>query len=398
MRCVLVASFIALSSFNLLAQDDAGLGSDSTLLNYQSSEKENNFELNGYVKDLVTVSIPTLNGTWFFDNQIHNRINADYQVSSWLNINIEARNRIYFGNSVQQIPDFAEQVNETLDYIRLGGVVLEENSYLIHSVIDRANLRITEGKWQSVIGKQRINWGKSYVWNPNDLFNAYSFFDFDYEERRGTDAVLVKYNLGSLSSVELASNVDSTFGATIIATNYRVNLKEYDFQFLVGKYKTDIAIGTGWAGQIGGTGFKGELTYFQPYEENNTSSTFVGDVSFDYYFPNTLNLRLEIIGNTNPMENSGIQFLTEPVSAKGLINNYISSFVSVGYDITPLVQANLSSIWNIDDGSVFFNPTVNISLNENTDLLIASQIFTGKNNSLYNGLGSFVFTRLKWSF
>ena len=397
MRWIL-AFAVAISSSSLSAQNDDGLEYDTTLVQQINIEKKSKLEVSGYIKALVTLSIPTFNGNWLFDNQIHNRINVDHATTSWLSINIEARNRVYFGNSVQQTPDFAQQVDKTLDYLSLGGIVTQQNSYLIHSVIDRANLKISSGRWQSVIGKQRINWSKSYVWNPNDLFNAYSFFDFDYEERRGTDAVLVKYKLGSLSSIELASNIDSTFKETIVATNYRVNFKEYDFQFLVAKCKTDITLGAGWAGQIGGTGFKGEWTYFQPYENDGTNPTFVGDVSFDYYFPSTLNLRLEVIANTNPIQNSSIQFLTEPVSAKGFINNYISSFFSIGYDITPLIQADLSSIWNIDDHSIFFNPTINISLNENTDLLIASQVFTGENNSLYDGLGSFVFTRLKWSF
>ncbi|MCG8318265.1 MAG: hypothetical protein MI921_02070 [Cytophagales bacterium] len=61
-----------------------------------------------------------------------------------------------------------------------------------------------DGLWRKgcyqVIGKHRINWGKSYVWNPNDVFNAYSFFDFDYEERRGTDALLIKYTTSPFSS------------------------------------------------------------------------------------------------------------------------------------------------------------------------------------------------------
>ena len=53
---------------------------------------------------------------------------------------------------------------------------------------------------------------------------------------------------------------------------------------------------------------------------------------------------------------------------------------------------------DIDDNSIFLNPTIDFSLTENTNLLIAAQIFTGDKNSLYNGVRSYVFTRLKWSF
>ena len=394
----LIIILLLFPSLGLFAQNENINPTDTIDVEQIENNNPSKFEINGYLKDLVSVAIPSFNGLWSFDNQIHNRVNFKYYANSWLTLNAEARNRIYFGNSVQQIPNFDEQVNQSLDYIRLGGIVSQGQSYLIHSTIDRANLKLDKDKWQAIIGKQRINWGKTYAWNPNDLFNAYSFFDFDYEERRGTDAALVKYNISSLSSIEFASNIDSTFDKMIFATNYKTNIKEYDFQFLVGKYKTDIALGAGWAGQIKNAGFKGELTYFQPYKNVGVNPTFIGDISFDYTLPNTLNFRLEFIGNTNPIKTTNIQFFTQPVFAKGLINNYVSTFISVGYDITPLIKANLNSIWNIDDNSIFLNPTIDFSLTENTNLLIAAQIFTGDKNSLYNGVGSYVFTRLKWSF
>ena len=42
----------------------------------------------------------------------------------------------------------------------------------------------TEG-FIATAGRQRINWGQTFVWNVNDVFNAYSYFDFDYKERPG---------------------------------------------------------------------------------------------------------------------------------------------------------------------------------------------------------------------
>lgn len=389
---------VFLFSLNSVAQTDSTIVSDTILSLETKTEKPSKFAISGYVKNLVSIAIPSFKGAWKFDNQIHNRLNVRYFTTSWLTFTLEARNRIYFGESVKSTPNFGDKVNQTLDYFRLGGIVTQQQSYLVHSIIDRATIKIERNKWQAILGKQRINWSKTYVWNPNDLFNAYSFFDFDYEERRGTDAALIKYNIGSLSSIELASNRDSTFDKTIIATNYKTNIKEYDFQFLIGKYKTDIAIGAGWAGQIKSAGFKGELTYFQPYKNDETNPTFIGDISIDYSFPNTCNFRIELIGNTNPAKTTNSQFLTQPVSAKGLINNFVSGFFSVGYDITPLIKLNFNSIWNIDDNSIFFNPAIDFSLTENTNLLIASQLFTGDENSLYYEIGSYVFTRLKWSF
>jgi hypothetical protein len=63
-----------------------------------------------------------------------------------------------------------------------------------------AYLDYTAGKWQFRVGRQRINWGVNLVWNPNDVFNSFSYFDFDYEERPGSDAVRVQYYTGTTSS------------------------------------------------------------------------------------------------------------------------------------------------------------------------------------------------------
>jgi hypothetical protein len=371
---------------------------DSISIETPKNEKRQIVNFNGYVKDLVSIGIPSLKSVWNFDNQFHNRLNLKLYPTTWLTFQIEARNRIYFGNSVQNNPQFGEQVNQSLEFLHLGGIVTQQKSFLIHSIIDRANFKIEKHKWIAIVGKQRINWSNSYVWNPNDLFNAYSFFDFDYEERRGTDAALLKYNISSLSSIQFASNIDSTFNKITMAANYKFNLKEYDFQVLAGKYNTDIAIGVGWAGQIKGAGFKGEITYFHSYNDDATTPTLIGNLSLDYTLPSTLNFRLEIIGNSNPLKKVALQFLTQPVTAKELINNYVSAFGSIGYDITPLLKANIASILNIDDKSMFINPTVDVSLNQNTNLLIATQIFTGTGGSLYEHMGSYLFSRLKWSF
>lgn len=376
-----------------VAQDDS-----TTLMTDGPRRQEQKISLTGYVKLLNTVAIPTGNAPWLFDNFVHHRLNLRWYLSDHLTIKAEARTRFFFGESNQVNPQFAQQVNTSLDYLVLGGEVAKGDSYLLNAFIDRASLDWYQGRWQIIFGKQRINWSKSYVWNPNDIFNAYSFFDFDYEERRGTDAILIKYNTGNSSSLEVASNVEGDVDLITIAAKYNLNQAGYDFQFLGGKYQTDVMAGVGWAGQIRGAGFKGEVSYFYPYQFDNVQSTLVADVSADYYFSSTLNVRLEAIYNSHPRKPPGNLFFLQPVTAKELTFNHYSVFASVGYNITPLITANVSSIWYIDDPSFFVNPTVNFNLSGNTEFLLAAQLFGGTSTSTFGKVGSYVFTRLKWNF
>ena len=354
--------------------------------------------VSGYIKDLNIAAIPHINDSWSLDHLVHNRLNYQWSMSNAFTLQIEARNRLYFGESVKNNPAFGALVAQNLDYLSLGGIAVQKQSFLIHSIIDRANISYTKEKWQVTVGKQRINWGQSYVWNPNDVFNAYSFFDFDYEERRGTDAILLSYETTPLSSWQLATNIHHDWDSTIIATYYRFNQWNFDFQLLAGKYQADWHTGIGWAGQLNTVGFKGELSYFIPHKTgSNLSSTFVGSISFDYRLPSTLNFRLESIYTNHPNENTDVS-ISQPVSAKTLLNNHWSAFLAIGYDISPLFIIGANGIWNIDDQSWFVNPTITASLNSNTEFLIALQTFAGRSNSLYQGLGSFLYTRLKFNF
>lgn len=354
------------------------------------------FTVSGYVKYLNTISIPGLRDEWTFDNQVHNRLKLRYQPLTGLTVSVAMRNRLFFGQSISRNLLFVAQTTRTLDYVNLGGVIFREQSVLLHSVFDRANVDVQRGHWQVTAGKQRINWGKSYVWNPNDIFNAYSFFDFDYEERPGTDAGLIRRYLGTQSSIELVGSLGRRGGRGTVAALYKFNRQGTDGQVLIGKMDSSWVVGAGWAGQLRDAGFKGEVSYFGP--SGNSPGTFVGDVSMDYTLPNTLTFRLEALVNSHPLRANALAFLTQPVTARTLINNSVSVFGSVGYELTPLVVANLNSIWNIDDGSYYLNPLVNINLKDNTELLITAQVLSGRAGSLFSGIGSFVFTRLKWSF
>lgn len=109
------------------------------------------------------------------------------------------------------------------------------------------------------------------MWNPNDIFNAYSFFDFDYVERPGSDALRLQYYNSEVSSTELAVKMNRDKQVTA-AGLYKFNAFEYDFQVLGGTLnQTDYVVGCGWSGAIESVSFRGELSYFQP--KNKFSDT-----------------------------------------------------------------------------------------------------------------------------
>ena len=266
----------------------------------QGQDEPKNWSLTGYVKNMQTLlffndAYPDLKqgalvDTFLQDNLIHNRLNFRWLVNDELKLRADLRTRVFYGDLVRATPNYGKAIdNVNNDYFDLSVVLLDENAWVVHSMIDRLYLEYFKGDWEVRLGRQRINWGISTVWNPNDIFNAFSFTDFDYEERPGSDALRVKYYTGFASSVELAVRMFDNFDEATIAGMWKFNKGSYDIQILGGYDRNYLAMGGGWAGNLGDAGLKGEFTYFLPLDKEQDDA-FAATVGIDYSFENSLYL------------------------------------------------------------------------------------------------------------
>jgi len=86
----------------------------------------------------------------------------------------------------EEMPLFLDLFDYDPGYFDLTKVWADGKSYVFVSTFDRANIEYTKGNFEAMVGRQRVNWGINTVWTPNDIFNSFSYFDFDYEERPDT--------------------------------------------------------------------------------------------------------------------------------------------------------------------------------------------------------------------
>ncbi|MBN2276051.1 MAG: hypothetical protein JXK95_17110, partial [Bacteroidales bacterium] len=232
------------------------------------------------------------------------------------------------------------------------------------------------------IGRQRINWGQTYVWNPNDIFNAYSYFDFDYEERPGSDAVRIQYYAGAASVVEGAVKVDSGKNFTA-AGLVRINKWGYDMQVLGGILNSeDMVAGFGWSGNIGGAGFKGEISYFHPYRNfGDTSGLVFITLGVDYTFGNSLYIGFEGLYNQLPKDFYGAgfaQFYEGPLTVKNLSFTEYNLFAQISYPVNPIINVSLAGMYFPDVSGYFAGPSFTWSLMDNLNLSLYLQFFKGE--------------------
>ena len=366
----------------------------------QNEKDERNWTLNGYVKNLQ--SIYKIDGfdSYLIDQLVHNRLNFNWFPSDHLNIRVEMRNRLFYGDFVKLTPNYGDRVEAANnDVFDLSFHWQESDASVINSTLDRIFFEFNKNNWEVRVGRQRINWGISNVWNPNDVFNAFAFTDFDYEERPGSDAIRVKYYTGVASSVEVAANAASTWDQRVAAILFKWNAFQYDFQILSGIANNEFVIGGGWAGNLGNAGFKGEGSFFTPLEGIQKSS-FTFTLGADYSFANGVYAGIGYLYNSNGTTKGTLADLFSfELSAKNLYPFRNAIFISSSYPVTPLVNAVLSIIYSpVSARPLFINPTITWSIAQNWDLDLVGQIAYNRTGDKYLSPISAVFIRLKVSF
>lgn len=364
------------------------------------TKKFNLPEINGYLKYMEQFSFIDNPDTNSATSLIHNRFNLKWSKKNWL-LRLGMRNRIFYGDQLKLNPNFMKIIGEDQGAVNISKVWVQGYNIAIHSIIDRALINYNKNHWDVTVGRQRINWGVNMVWNPNDIFNAYNYFDFDYEERPGSDAVRVQYMWKGFSAIEVAAKKGKNADDYTAAMLFRSNKKGYDFQTLAGVAQKDLLLGLGWAGNIKNAGFKGEFTYFHPYEHiNDTTGVLSGCMSLDYSFKNGLYLHVSSYYNSKGNETlntlSTQQFLN--VSAKQLLPFKYSGFFQLSKQINPLFTIGLSNIYSPTNNTWIVVPDIQYSMATNWEITLLGQSFFADKNNVYRSIGNSIFLRLKWSF
>lgn len=368
-------------------------------LGVQSQEKELPVSLYGYVTNMQSAIFEDPRGDWINDNLVHNRLNFRAYAGSNLTFGLEIRNRFFTGDMLRVDPGYAKRLRSDRGLVDLTTNIFNEKSFILNTTIDRLWADISMGSVQLKIGRQRINWGQTFVWNPNDVFNAYSYFDFDYVEKPGSDAVRLQVFPTFSSTIELAAAMDSDEDVTAAAM-YRFNKWGYDVQFLSGIVNSeDIVFGAGWSGAFGSTSFRGELSWFQPRENfSDTSGTGLFTVGLDRSFGTSGMFQLQAMYSNNPVSfESFDSFYSGKLSAKDLAFSEFSLFGSATIPVTPLFKINLAAMWYPGLDGFYAGPSTDISLSENLDFSFIWQFFNAEMNGERTKM-TLAFLRMKYSF
>jgi hypothetical protein len=327
----------------------------------------------------------------------HNRLNFDWQMSKHLRVNAGMRNRLITGSAAMLNP---KSIGSDLGWADLSWNWAEGKNVVGNTAFDRLNLTFEKDKWKFQLGRQRINWGQTFVWNANDLFNTYSFFDFDYPERPGCDAFRGTYYHSATSLSELAVSFNHN-GKITVASLHRWNRNGADYQIIAGEQaETDLVIGGAITKDFSGLNLRSEMSYFHPIKNMADTSGIVAiSVGADHIFSNSLMLQAEILYNNVGKGGGLMDIYTAPLSAKRMSICDWNIFASATYPLTPRLSGTLSSMYFIDIKCCYTGLSLDYSIITNLDFSFVTQYFSTFGNSSAGNMQMFLgFVRVKYSF
>ena len=354
----------------------------------------------GFVKDLSGGYVFGRFEETTWSKLIHQRISVTSDLGSGLSARIDLRNRIMWGSLMRKTPGWADAMEPPPGLLDLSVRWIDRPDILLLSEIDRIQLNWSRDTWDLTVGRQRINWGINNIWNPNDLFNTYNFLDFDYEERPGADAIRFKYFAQTERTWELAYKPGKVSGEHVAALLFRFNRKGFDHQVISGMHHRDLVIGTGWAGSIGGTGVKGEWSYFHPTRHwMDSTGIFSASVMIDRTFANETYLSASIWYTNRPQAMNGNLLNTNMrLTPKSLFPYrlalhaaYVKSFGS-GYAFSA------GCVFAPERSTFIVLPSLSREIDASWDADLTLQSMLAKDNGSFGLSGAALFLRLKHSF
>lgn len=388
------------------------------------SQSPSKCNFNGYLSGMPQYASTTVGADTFsyFDRQsqylLHNRLNFEWFPTNKITGTIQFRNQLMYGDFTKDA-NFDDGFQTEGYFLPLTYLQNFGDAGLLSISTDRAWLQYTHNNLEVKLGRQRINWGQTFVWNPNDIFNAYNFFDFDYVERPGVDAARAIFYPSFTSTIDVAVKVDSGNNVTA-AGLYRFNKWGSDFQFIGGHYSQSSSAPSSadknesdWVGGVGITSdFKGvslrtEATYMYPTKEStNQKELFLWSLGLDYSFKNELYLSSEFFYSSRVELSGGgsiFDLYSGPLTVKNIAFAQYNGFLQGSYPITPLFKASISGMVFFDENTsgYFFGPYLDYSILDNLDLSLYFQFFNFESSFLgaeFESKTSFAFLRVKWSF
>ncbi len=384
LKTVLLYAFLSSLTFSSAVQAD-------------ETTDEQKLQIGGYYKNLFVTSQLSDTDEDFFSDMNRLRLEFKKQIDPWqfyLTLDNEAIVND-FGNS----PDFdlirSKSQNDLAAWDLDKTSADYEHMYLRHSIY-RAYVKYYSPEFQTVLGKQSIDWGKMRFYSPLDVFNPTGPIDLEPEERVGVDAVNFNFSPENFANINAVVAPGEDAGETSFGLRLSKTISPYDLAITAASIKKDVIVGFSFEGAVKDAGFRGEVS--QTWMDNGRSFPRVS-VGMDYNFTSKVYVLVEQFFNGGHDDNniaaysSSYRFARQILSVK----EHLTSTM-VKYSLTALTEISTALIYDWDGKSVVVNPQIKYNITPNIDLSAGTQLFYGDNNSEFGNYEHLFYVEFKWFF
>lgn len=368
---------------------------------------DDRFSVNGYYKLFFTgFKMPTYTGDGgglkepplgSVNNRV--RLKLTYKPSKWLSVHASydfsprIQDPLLFGESLfyaaidplsYRVDDFDSRL-----YPAEGKVV---SSFGVFHNLDRFFVTVKTDVMDIFIGRQAIAWGSARVLNPTDIVAPFTFNELDTEERRGVDAVRVRIPLGMMDELDMGyiPGEDFKFENSAFYLRGKTYLFKTDLSVVLMGFRENFMVGLDVTRSIGGAGFWCEAAYVVPDlfkkedapDKVNEKDYFRASIGVDYNFSGKFYSFFEYhfnsAGGGDPGDYMGLFGRT--AYTEGSVYLMGKHYLNLGmtYQVTPLVPFTGLLLFNVNDGSLTFAPTIEYNIKEDIYIGVGAYLGIGK--------------------
>jgi len=330
-------------------------------------------------------------------------------------------NEWYLGTGRDSLAFRAAEALGSPTWLDLDQTLVDSGDLTWRHLLYRGWVRYQSDAFEAVLGRQRIALGRAQLWNISDIFNPIPPLAVEADQRIGVDALLARVRL-----------VDDLWGALIVAPEehdqhprsaLRLELSErqVDGALMVAKIDRDYVAGFDFSTNLGDAALRGELTetwHFHgrqgpgclaPDCREHGRNTLQAVLSLDYTIPvgTGLYALVEHFYNQNVLSHDSLagalaadtglvllaQRLVPPPQFQTFSRNQTG--FELGYDLTPILRANVLWIHDWNGPSEAWVPSLVWSVRSDLDLTVGVQLYGGSDGSGdYGGRAPLYFARL----
>ena len=275
----------------------------------------------------------------------------------------------------------------------------ERGSFSYHR-LDRAMVSFTPSWGEVRLGRQAVTWGHGFTFNPMDLFNPFAPTDLERDYKAGDDLALIRLPAGEmdLTLIYVARRGPDTGDAGWDENSLGAKLHFYsgntETDLMMARHYDDLVAGFGAAGALGDAAWRCDLTAtFLKDSDRGRSAYLSGILNLDrswIWLNKNWYGYVELYYN-GLSRGSYTDQLTDPAVSDRLARGELFAMgrwyasASLNLEVHPLVNAYLTPIVNLDDGSGMVLPRLVYDWSDNVRLTLTASLSWGGADTEYGG-------------